>query len=44
MDMTIEGDLSSVKDQTPGYELTPETYLGYSSYGTFCITGKDLDR
>jgi hypothetical protein len=25
---TIEGSLSSVKDQTPRYNLTPETYLG----------------
>ncbi len=25
---TIEGDLSSVKDQTPHYDRTPETYLG----------------
>lgn len=25
---TIEGNLSSVKDQTPRYGLTPETYLG----------------
>ena len=25
---TIEGDLSAVKDQTPRYDRTPETYLG----------------
>lgn len=38
----IEGDLSSVKDQTPRYEITPETYLGTHRMDRFASPEKIL--
>ena len=34
---TVGGELSSIKDQTPRYDRTPETYLGTHRMAAFCI-------
>jgi hypothetical protein len=42
--MPIEGDLSSVKDQTPRYDRTPETYLGTHRMERFASPEKISNR
>lgn len=38
----VEGDLSSIKDQTPGFDRTPETYLGTHRMERFASPEKIL--